>query len=201
MSKINAHPRYGQTGGITILVALMMLVLLTIAAVGMSRNSFREVVSSGFARQGALARNAADSGVEWCLYWLDQQNSPAAAGSSLALVNEQETLLQNKLLAGQSFNIIGGSAYATGGTLKPDMEVPGPTGTTVGYTIGMTNMGKLPIAGMSQGSGAGAFAPAAGGAVNMAPDLWSIRSDAQVQQGGVTFVHSKEAWISNPSKQ
>ena len=30
-----------ETGGTTILVVLMMLVLLTIAAIGMSRNAFR----------------------------------------------------------------------------------------------------------------------------------------------------------------
>jgi hypothetical protein len=39
------RPRCSQSGGITILVALMLLVFLTIVAVGMSRNSFREVVA------------------------------------------------------------------------------------------------------------------------------------------------------------
>jgi Tfp pilus assembly protein PilX len=40
-----------QTGAITIMVALMLLVLLTLSAIGMSRNSFREVVNSAFSRQ------------------------------------------------------------------------------------------------------------------------------------------------------
>jgi len=61
-------------------------------------------------------------------------------------------------------------------------------------------MGKLPVMGMSQGSGQGAYTPAAGTAIPQAPDLWSVRSDAQVQQGGVTFVHAKEGWISTPAQ-
>jgi len=59
-------------------------------------------------------------------------------------------------------------------------------------------MGKLPVTDISQGSGSGAFTPASGGPLRQAPDLWAVRSDAQVQQGSVTFIHAKEAWISTP---
>jgi hypothetical protein len=59
-------------------------------------------------------------------------------------------------------------------------------------------MGKLPIVNMSQGTGSGGFTPASGGPLLLAPDLWAIRSDAQVNQGSVTFIHAREVWVSTP---
>jgi hypothetical protein len=200
---IPAHrqPRPAQAGGITILVALMMLVLLTISAVGMSRNSFREVVSSGLSRQGAMARDLADSGIEWSMYWIAPANLPnAPAGPALQLATEMKTLLANNTMAGVAYDITTGNPYTPGGALSVGMEVPGPAGVTEGFTLGLTRMGKLPLMGMSQGSGQGAYTPAAGTTMVQAPDLWAVRSDAQVQQGGVTFVHAKEGWVSTPAQ-
>jgi len=42
--------------------------------------------------------------------------------------------------------------------------------------------------------------PASGATSLTAPDLWAIRSDAQVNQGPVMFVQSKEVWISTPPR-
>jgi hypothetical protein len=201
MLKAPPHPpRPGQLGGVTILVALMMLVLLTIAAVGMSRNSFRQVVTSGFTRQGTEARNVSDSGLEWAIFWIDQQNSPAATGNAQQLVNLQATMLQNVLDAGVAMNPITGGLYTPGGALQAGMTLPSPAGTTEGFTLGLTKMGKLPMTNFSQGIGQGAFAPGSGmqSQVSAAPDLWAVRADAQVIQGNVTFVHGSEAWISTP---
>jgi Tfp pilus assembly protein PilX len=192
-----------QAGAVTIMVALLLLVLLTIAAVGMSRNSFREIVSSGFNRQGAMANNVSDSGLDWAVYWL--QNAPTAANPSAQnLVALKNALGKDNSLEGVAKSITdatGGTAYAPGGTVPTDLAWSGPTGSTEGYTIGLTRMGKLPITGMSNGSGPGAYAPASGSAVNQQPDLWAVRSDAQITQGGVTFTHGKEAWISTPITQ
>jgi len=191
-------PKINQAGGITILVALMLLVLLTIAAVGMSRNSFREIVTSGFSRQGAMARNVADSGIEWSIHWIDIENGKVATGDALQVATMKASLLADDTKAGVAKNINGGSDYVPGSTLQAGMKLPAPTGITEGFTIGLTRMGKLPITDMSQGSGSGAFTPASGGPLLQAPDLWAVRSDAQVKQGDVTFIHAKEAWISTP---
>jgi Tfp pilus assembly protein PilX len=200
-----------QTGGITILVALMMLVLLTLSAVSMSRNSFRAVVSSGFSRQGAMARNVADSGLEWAMYWMTPANSPAATNSAASLNNEMNFLRANNnqgatSMAGVAYDIQTGAVYTPGSlprmALKGDLSWTTSGSVTEGYTIGVTRMGKLPITGMSQGAGPGAFSPASGAPMLQAPDLWAIRSDAQVTQGSgagsVTFTHAREAWVSTP---
>ena len=194
-------PHSSQTGGITIMVALMMLVLLTLAAVGMSRNAFREIVSSGFSRQSAMTREVADSGLEWCTYWISLANSGSATGAALLLNNEMTTLLVTPSLAGVAKDITTGGNYSPGGTLQANMSVPGPSGITQGFTIGLTAMGQPAIEGMSQGIGQGAYAPASAnttGSGSSAPYLWAIRSDAQVIQGNVTFTHGREAWVSTP---
>jgi hypothetical protein len=193
-------PPSSQTGAITILVALLLLVLLTISAVGMSRNSFREVVASGFSRQAAMAENVANSGLEWSMYWMDLANGQGASGTALSMANEKATLLANNSMAGVAYDIFDGSAYTPGAnTLQPAMEVPGPSASvTESFTIGLTRMGKLPIMGTSQGVGQGAYTPATGSISLQAPDLWAVRADAQVVQGGVTFTHASEAWISTP---
>jgi hypothetical protein len=178
------------------MVALMLLVLLTIAAVSMSRNSFQDIVSTGFARQAAMTRNVADSGIEWALYWTTLQNVPTS-GSALALTTLETTLLQNNNLAGITTDILTGGAYTPGKNQLSDLTWSSPTATT-GFTMGLTRMGKLPGTGMSQGLGAGAYSPANGNVVAQDADLWAIRADSQVQQGNVVFIHGQEAWISTP---
>ena len=194
---------HSQAGGITIIVALMLLVLLTVAALAMSRNSLREIVTSGFSRQGAMARNVADSGINWSIHWIDLENGKVASGTALQLVRLKAGLLANDTLSGRAKDINSTDFtapldYVPGGTLQGELQLPGSAGVTQGYTLGLTRMGKLPITMMSQGSGSGAFTPASGGPLKQAPDLWAIRSDAQVIQGPTTFIHSKEVWISTP---
>jgi Tfp pilus assembly protein PilX len=180
------------------MVALVLLVLLTLAAIGMSRNSFQTIVNSAYSRQGTMAQNVSDSGLEWSIYWIAISNAPSATGEALNLVNLKNSLLQNNIRSGIAYDVHTGTAYTPGGSLQTDMEVVNTASLTAGYTLGLTRMGKLPIMDMSQGSGPGAFTPAAGTQNAQAPDLWAIRSDAQVQQGSVTFISGKEAWVSTP---
>jgi hypothetical protein len=201
----------GQEGGVTILVALSLLALLTVAALGMSKNSFREIRTSGFLKQGAMARNVADSGLHWSIYWMDLADSADAAAQKL--ISLKSALAGDNALSGRLWNI-NAAVYRPGGPLSSDgVLVPGPSSSPdfrtgleadyeQGFTIGLMRMGKLPVTDMSQGSGAGAFAPAAGGAAAQAPDLWAIRSEAQVRPAGagITFTHAKEAWVSTPAR-
>ena len=193
--------RDAQTGGITILVALLLLVLLTLSAVGMSRNSVRDIVASGFGRQAAMTREVSDSGIEWSIYWMTTQNANGAAGSALALAQAKTYLSKNPSLAGVSTDIFTlAQPYVPGGAVQPDLQWVSPTGAVEGYTVGLTKMGTLAPTGMSQGNGQGAYSTALGGGGNTsgAPELWAVRTDAQVVQGPVTFIQAQEAWISTP---
>jgi len=195
-----------QAGGVTIMVALMLLVFITLTAVGMSRNSFREVVIAGTSRQGTMARNVADSGIEWSIYWMDFTNSASATGPALKLNQLKVALLQNSPLSGQPWDVMSANAasptrYTPGATKTeslPTVLTPTGTTTTQEFTAGLIRMGKLPIADISQGIGSGAYTPSVGKESQAAPDLWAVRTDAQVRVGGVTFIHAKELWVSTP---
>ncbi|WP_005033771.1 hypothetical protein [Holophaga foetida] len=195
-----SHP---QAGGITILVVLMLLVLLTIAAIGMSKNAFREIIISGTARQGSMARNVADSGIEWSIYWLDLNNSASASAAAEAkILNSLKlALLADPTKSGTPWDAAktGFTSYKPGA--NPAITLPDQatlSGTSQAFTLGLTRMGKLPVTDMGQGLGSGAFTPATGSESKQAPDLWAVRSDSQVSIGGVVFSHAKEAWISTP---
>jgi len=204
MSKSTRTLRDSQAGGITIIVTLMLLVLLTVAAMGMSKNAIRELAISGTSRQGSMARNVADSGIEWSVYWMDAKNSPSSTGTALGLANLKSKLAQDDTLAGRAYSPIDQGLYPTATLPTPptDMVIGAVSGTTQGYTVALTRMGKLPIMNMSQGTGPASFSPAQGTESKQAPDLWALRSDSQVQVGSgllaTRFFHSKEAWISTP---
>lgn len=200
-------PFHSQVGGITILVALMLLVLLTIAAVGMSRNSFREVVTSGFSRQGAMTRNVADSGIEWAIHWIHGENGTVATGNALQFTQLKNGLLVNdKVLSGRAKGLNASDFnnppdYTPGGALQPEFSLAGPSGVAQGFTLGLTLMGKLAQDYNSVTVGGQTYNPASGntsGGGDTRPDLWAVRSDAQVVQGATTFIHAKEVWISTP---
>jgi len=188
-----------EKGGITIMVTLVLLVLLTIAAIGMSKNSFKEIRDSGFRRQGAMARNIADSGIEWSIYWIGLDNYNTDDKNAQLFIKLKNSLAEDNNLSGVARDIFKPKTdyYKPGknnginvSTLSPDY--------TQSFTIGLTRMGKMPVSNMSQGPGG--YTPAAGGVTPQAPDLWAIRSDARVKQGSLTFTHAKEAWIATPVK-
>ena len=197
-----------QTGGITILVTLMLLVLITVAAMGMSRNALRELAISGTSRQGSMARNVADSGIEWSVYWLDQTNAASASATqtAIALKNLKVQLGQNPSMAGVAYDPTTLAPYNTAPLPTPpaDTTLGAVAGTTQGFTMALTRMGKLPITNMSQGVSQASFTPATGAVPLQAPDLWAVRSDSQITTGtapfAMTFFHAKEAWVSTPAQ-
>jgi Tfp pilus assembly protein PilX len=195
-----------QAGGITIIVTLMLLVLITVAAMGMSKNALRELAISGTSRQGSMARNVADSGIEWSVYWLDLTNTTSASGTALGLKNLKIKLGADPTLAGRAYDPTTQGLYNTSILSNPpiDTTIGSLSGTTQGFTVGLTRMGKLPITDMSQGVGQGTYAPAQGAVALQAPDLWALRSDSQITTGttpfSTTFFHAKEAWVSTPAQ-
>lgn len=178
-----AHP---EAGGITIVVSLMLLVLLTVAAVAMSKNALREMIISGTSRQGAEVRALADSGLEYSIYWMIQERenrptiNPTASTGYQGLIATMDTL-RNQPELGGSYYLVGTSSDMT------VVPTPGKTGT---FDLWMLRMGKLPIVLTSQID------------ERLKPDLWAIRSNGLLDYGGATqFQHSREIWVSTSIKQ
>lgn len=195
-----------QAGGITILVAFMMLVLLTIAAVGMSKNSFHEVVTSGTSRQGAMASNVADSGEEWAIYWMDLNNSASSSGAAADLAALKTALLNDETLSGTLYDAMSSSAttptaYVPGANTAvtlPSMTTTSGSTVTQTVSVGLMRMGKLPVSNTSQGVSSGSYTPATGSETKQAPDLWAVRGDGKVTTGAVEIDQGKEVWLSTP---
>lgn len=194
---------FTQRGGITILVVLMLLVLMTVIAMAMSRNSMREIVVSGTSRQGAMARNDADSGIEYGILWMQNPTTKPAPSGTPA---EKLQVLTNTLLmenrSGKPYTLDGALCTGTITTTPPaELQVPASSGN--GFNLALTYMGPMPNPGTSQtqGSVTTGNTLAAGTASSIGPVLFAVRSDGQVNAGGVmTFLHSKEAWISIPTR-
>ena len=178
-----------QAGAITILVVLLLLVLLTISAMGLSRNALRAQVASATIRQGMEVRDVADAGLEWGVFWLDDAN---IAASSVAGANTFQSTANN-LLVNQGLS---GTYQQIPAGANADMFVVNVAGNNQHFDAQLMTMGKLPIVWSSQNA-----VSATGPTRALLPDLWSVRADANyLQNGAVNFVHSKEAWISTKSR-
>jgi len=184
-----------QSGGITILVAMFLLVLLTIFAVSMSRNSLREVIISGTVRQGTEVRNVADNGIEWSCYWVTPDangvNKAAPDDAAKAFVAQVKSLSASMDLSGETRNI------ATTGSMSNMGETDGATRN---FSLDVIRMGKqqLDMTGGQASTGAAATSKAV--PIEMMPDIWSIRSTGTLDYGvtGATFQHIREAWVTAP---
>lgn len=83
-----AAPPAQDRGGVTVLMALGLLVVMGGMALGASRNVTRELGMGGDALQGRLASDAAETGVAWCLAWCQGE------GRGVVLGPGQEVLLR-----------------------------------------------------------------------------------------------------------
>ncbi len=186
---LHVHPRQrmSETGGITIVVSLMMLALLTVAVIGMSRNSMRETMVLAAAREAADIRQLADTGVEWSIQWMDPKAWPTQAALDAAnqnpLVAQLNYIVDNPELGGR---VLGVPSAAAASMLLPTRsgDVSGISRT---FDLQVSYMGRLPITDTSQMD------------QRLYPLIWMLRSKgSETIPGGMTFSHNREAWISTP---
>lgn len=177
-----------QRGGITILVALMLLGLLTVTVIGLSRGALRETMVLAAARQAADIREVADTGVEWSVVWMDPKAWPTEYSkgetSCNPLIWKAMQFIENPAWGGQVKDV------PSDATAK--MLLPPRTGEVSGiarkFDLQISYMGRLPITDTSQ------MDP------RLFPLLWMLRSQGSITLpgGGMTFRHNREAWISTP---
>lgn len=87
-SPLTRNPRETEVGGITIIIALVLIVLMSLAAFSLSRNSIRQLASSGSILQGGKATGASDAGLDWFVVWAAADNQQAAYLSSTPSANK-----------------------------------------------------------------------------------------------------------------
>lgn len=179
-----------EQGGITILVALLLLVLLTVTAISMSKNALREAIISGTVREGTEVRNLADDGIEWSCYWLTPSASAAPDTAAQAFLTQVKTLSANNELSGTVLSVA-----AQGAMTSTDSD-----GITRKFNLDIIRMGKqqVDMLGGAPSTGAGGMTRAV--PLEMLPDIWSIRSTGILDHGvaSMAFQHAREAWITAP---
>jgi hypothetical protein len=74
--------RSHEQGGITILLALVLLTMLGAMVFGLGRDSLREIAITGNESIGRKAAEAADSGIDWTIMW-GQGNGASADQASV----------------------------------------------------------------------------------------------------------------------
>lgn len=181
--KFGTHPigSSKEAGGITIMVALMLLVLLTVFAMGASRDSLREIAITATSRQGAMTRNIADTGVEWAIYWLAPANAETGGSggdpASAAYIQATNQLRESTSAAGEIRTM-------------PPVQTFTSADRNDQFTVSVSRIGKFEPPGMDQKLVID---------WRLRPDAWCVRADAKVAYtGGLSFQHSREAWISVP---
>ena len=88
-----------QQGGLTIIMALVLVSVLGAAVFSLSRNVVRELSMGGTVIQGEKAAAAADAGLDWVITWGQGHMKPAdygtasATGGEVALVTALNTIM------------------------------------------------------------------------------------------------------------
>ena len=82
-----ASRRHAQQGGMTIVMALVLLAVMSLAAFSLSRNAIRELSTTGHIIQGGKAAEASDAGLDWYLVWSLPDNQTLARTTPGAVGN------------------------------------------------------------------------------------------------------------------
>ena len=205
-------PRRTEAGGITIIVALVLVMVMGSALFGLSRDSLRELAISGSVSQGTKAENAADSGLDWFITWAHPDNVSAYAGVAGAegALGQSLIWLKRTDWASQSYSSLGGtksanawdrSVFLNGDTVTGSM-VFNTTGTPVRQNASSGNavvqkfdldlrfLGQRSTGG--SGDPSGGTDPKAKGTMDL---LWQITSNgrADVTSANISFVQRREA--------
>jgi Tfp pilus assembly protein PilX len=192
-----------EHGGITIVVVLMLLVLLTISTLALSKNSVRSAIASGTLREAYQAENVADAGLEYAVYWTSPDpNSPAqrpAPGDTIAQqLQATRNYLQLQGALGIPYPVNAGTPASTSPTTTPMTFTVGTSGTvTETFDLTLMLMGDYtpPLTTKQLGSSTTAF-----NATSL--NLWSVVADGNLAfANGQTFTHRREVWFTLPQTQ
>lgn len=89
--KMNSRVR--EQGGLTILLALIILSAMTVGALALSQNSLREIAITGNETTGRKSFETADAGLDWIITWGNPLVPTQTETARAALRNGMKTVL------------------------------------------------------------------------------------------------------------
>ena len=187
--------RHAESGGLTILMALGMLVVVTVAALGLSRSSLREALITGNESTGRKAFEMADSGLDYVISWGSPYANTAGTPTAAALQTNMGNLLNaiDTPTAQAGFIDSSGTlkyqmlASSVGGDMTPSTTTYLQNSVvTPAFDLEVRYLGQIPL----QNTGAGGF-------VKSNRSFWLVHSTGRANIGttGQSFISQREALV------
>lgn len=156
-----------QQGGLTIIMALVLVGVMGAATFSLSRNALRELSMAGTIIQGNKAAAAADAGLDWAIIWGQGTIDPAgikAAGASTSQQDFVDALQSNITFNYQVKTFLGSSVPAQtlnqGGTARTDQNfdlevryLGSPSASSTGSSSNTGASGGTAASGPNSGGG------------------------------------------------
>jgi len=189
-------PHHPESGGLTILMALVMLVVVTVAALGLSRSSLREVLITGNESTGRKAFEMADSGLDYVISWGSPYANTAATPTAAALQTRMGSLVDAIDLPGDAqtgFIDSSGTlrykmlASAVGGDMTPSTSTYLQNSVvTPAFDLEVRYLGQVPL----QNTGSGGF-------IKSNRSFWLVHTTGRANIGdtGQSFISQREALV------
>jgi len=190
--------RSQQRGGLTIVMALVLVGVMGAATFSLSRNAIRELSMAGTIIQGNKAAAAADAGLDWVIIW--GQGGVKVSDFTAA----SPSASQNKLLSDMKTTLSSTSGYPPTTILGKGVEAMslnwGTATTDQNFDIEFRFLGALPAGrqggGSSDNSGASGGTKVGGASGDY---VWRVLSTGRAKpQDGQTYQAQRELIATLP---
>lgn len=188
--------RFRQQGGLTIIMALVLVAVMGAATFSLSRNAIRELSMAGTVIQGERASAAADAGLDWVIIW-GQGGVNNAAFTAAIPGDSPKNLLQGMkdILASST----GYNPLSLPGTSALDMALT-QANNAQNFDIEVRYLGSLPAGrqggGSSDNSGASGGTKVGGASGDY---LWRVLSTGRATpKDGQTYQAQRELVATLP---
>lgn len=185
-----------QQGGLTILMALVLVAVMGAATFSLSRNAIRELSMAGTVIQGEKAGASADAGLDWVIIW--GQGGVSQTAFDAATPAGRET----SLLAGMKSILSSSTGYTPlnlAGSGQTTMSL-NQTNTTQDFDIEVRFLGNLPPS--RTGGGSSDNSGAAGGtkvSSSSGDYFWRVLSTGRATpKDGQTYQAQREMTATLP---
>lgn len=202
MPKIFDPTHERQRGGLTIIMALVLVGVMGAATFSLSRNAIRELSTAGAIIQGSKASAAADAGLDWVIIW--GQGGVKLSDFTAATPSAQQSNLITKMkesisptLGYPSFTLAGSGVAAM------SMNVGAAT-TDQNFDVEFRFLGNLPSGRQSGGSSdnSGASGGTKGGTGSLGDYVWRVLATGRATpQNGQTYQAQRELVSTLPPFQ
>lgn len=183
-----------QQGGLTIIMALVLVGVMGAAAFSLSRNAIRELSMAGTIVQGGKAGAAADAGLDWVIIWAQGSVSKSAFDGASPVTGELTLYTKMNDILGST---TGHFPATLVGSADPAMTLDhgGTAPSKQDFDIEIRYLGDLPatsVPGSENSSNSAASGNTQGGASSFPDHVWRMVSTGRATPNGTTQTYTAQ---------